>query len=144
MQLNIYPLKYVPLFLKYVSQGIIGLWYNNPILEYWYNPIPAIIEIENKMSDQGEKKLIEEGAVFDIGALLKITSSHVILIAKFSAFNIKCSCLSQLPGAKKLIRSPHLLSLHFKTTFLICCRQEQFEAGDSLRLFFLMPFASGT
>ena len=59
--------------LKYVSQGIIGLY----LEEHWYNTIPCnypevwITEIENKMSDQSEKVLIEEGAVFDMGACWK-------------------------------------------------------------------------
>lgn len=47
--------------LKYVSQGIIGL--SGIIIQFWNTGIiqsPAIIEIENKMSDQGEKKLLEE------------------------------------------------------------------------------------
>lgn len=40
------------------------------IIQFWNIGIiqsPAIIEIENKMCDQGEKKS-EEGAVFDMGA----------------------------------------------------------------------------
>lgn len=53
----------------------------------------------------------------------------------FRLLNSTSTCLSQLPGEKRQPSFP-ISSLFNTDTFLRCCRQKQFEAGDSRALLF--------
>lgn len=72
--------------------------------------------------------------VFDNCCLVRLT--HFIApwfkLQRFHLPNIKCSCLLEWKGSP----SSPVSSLFSTDTLLICCRQEQFDTGDSLALLF--------